>query len=251
MRWHRSRGHRPARLAPNDFYAYREYLCHATKHSTATVNRHLQSLRLLSRFMFETGQIDQDPSPGIELVYNGQGNHAPPRTLTRVEVARLRDAIRAARATLVERDDAIVQLMLQAGLRVHEVAALRVGDLHLARGQRRVDVHCDHGHGRRAVPLTAEAADVLRRYIAARPALPHVKHLFVSQRGKPLSVRSIQRLIDTHARAAGLEGVCAQTLRNTCAKTMLENIPDAALVAERLGQRNTRMLVRYVGKRQD
>lgn len=245
-RWHLAHSHsRPDRFAPADFKAYRNYLCNETGHSTATVNRRLQSLRLFGRFLQELGHAAENPTREIKLVRNGNEPESAPRTLTHAEIARLTEAIRSSRPSLVERDHAIMQLMLQAGLRVHEVAALRLRDLVALRRGMAVEVSGRHHNASRRVPLNAVAVRALRDYIAVRPAIPRVENLFVSQRGQSLSMRSIQRVIDTHANTAGLQGVCAQSLRHTCAKMMLEDTRDAALVAQRLGQRSARGLNRY------
>ncbi len=248
-RWLAECNSHAAPLTRADFCAYRDHLCKETEHSTATVNRRLQSLRTFGRFLQESGQASENPASDIELIHSGNGNGAVPHTLTRLESERLIAAIQEGRPSLRHRDCAILQLMLQAGLRVHEVAAMRTSDLITTSRGMRVEVGGNSGNGHRSVPLNAIAARALREYLAVRRAIPQADHLFLSQRGRLLSMRSIQRLIDNYARAAGLEGVSAQALRHTCAKTMLENTRDAALVARWLGHRDARALDKYaVGK---
>lgn len=248
-RWLVERNSHTAPLTRADFWAYRDYLCRETEHSTATVNRRLQSLRTFGRFLQEIGQVPENLASDIELIHNGSGNGTLPHTLTPSETERLIAALQEGRPNLRRRDYAILQLMLQAGLRVHEVAALRTNDLITTSRGMRVEVGRNSGNGHRVVPLNAVAARALHDYLAARQAMPQVDHLFLSQRGRPLSLRSIQRLIDNYARAAGLKGVSAQALRHTCAKMMLENTRDAVLVARWLGHRDARALDRYaVGK---
>ena len=245
-RWQLTHKSHPQELTPSDFRAYREHLCNETNQSPATVNRRLQSLRLFGRFLHEMGHAADNPTREIQLLRNGNGHPSAPRTLTQVESNRLAESLRAGRPSLALRDHAIMQLMLQAGLRVHEVAVLRLGDLIATRSGMSIHVH---GNGRseaRTVPLNSAAARALRDYMPTRAAIPRVDHLFLSQRGQALSMRSIQRLIDAHARAAGLKGVCAQSLRHTCAKNMLEETHDAARVARWLGC-NAKSLERYAG----
>ncbi len=244
-RWHSQQHRPPVEFKPEHFRAYREHLCKETDHSTATVNRRLQTLRLFGRFLHETGQIPENPSGDIELVHNSTVNGTTPRTLTPAEVIRLMEAIETGRPSLVARDQAIVQLMLQAGLRVHEVAELRLRDLVTERRKMSVDVRGNREGPLRRIPLNAMVTRAVRDYLATRPAIPRMENLFVSQRGQSLSVRSIQRVIDTHARAAGLKDVCAQSLRHTCVRNMLENTCDVALVARWLGRRSARGLNRY------
>lgn len=242
-RWQVTHKSHPQTFAPSDFRAYREHLCNETDQSPATVNRRLQSLRLFGRFLHEMGHAADNPTREIQLLRNGNGHPAAPRTLTRSESTRLADSLRAGRPSLALRDYAIMQLMLQAGLRVHEVAALRLSDLVATR--RGMTIHVlGNRQNARSVPLNSAAARALRDYMPTRPTIPRVDHLFLSQRGQPLSMRSMQRLIDAHARAAGLRGVCAQLLRHTCAKNMLEATRDADQVARWLGC-NAKSLERY------
>ncbi len=245
-RWHGARKNSVAGFAPTDFGAYREHLCKETDHSPATVNRRLQSLRLFGRFLHETGQSAENPTRDIALVRNGNGDSAAPRTLAPGESVRLLEALRGARPSLAARDRAIVELMLHAGLRVHEVAALNVRDVLVTGRDARVEVCGTRESKARLVPLTTEAARALRDYLPTRAAIPRVERLFLSQRGQPLSVRSIQRLVDNYARAAQLADVCAQSLRHTCAKNWLAETRDADLVAQWLGQRDPRTLEKYL-----
>jgi site-specific recombinase XerD len=82
--------------------------------------------------------------------------------------------------------------------------------------------------------------------LPTRPAIPRLENLFLSQRGQALSIRSIQRLVDAAARAAGLPKVSAQSLRHTCTKNMLKETRDAGVVARWLGCRDTRTLEKYL-----
>ena len=245
VRWHAARKAHPQTFTAADCRAYREHLCNETSHSPATVNRRLQSLRLFGRFLHEMGHAADNPTREIQLLRNGNGYHPAPRTLSRSEVSRLTEAISAGRASHVQRDYAVLQLMLHAGLRVHEVAALRLSDVIATRRGMSVEVQSDRRGGARIVPLNSLAARALHEYLPTRPAIPRVDHLFLSQRGQPISMRSIQRLVDEHARAAGLRGVSAQLLRHTCAKNMLRETRDPTLVARWLGCRNPKSLERY------
>ena len=128
-------------------------------------------------------------------------------------------------------------------MRVHEIAELELRAIIPASRRMQLQIHT-HGSGARSVPLNAVATRTLRDYLAVRPAIPGVEQVFVSQRGKPLSMRSVQRLIDSHARSAGLDGVSAQMLRHTCARNLLlKHKPEHA--ARILGHHNVKSLDRY------
>jgi len=138
-RWQALWGHSETQLNSADFSAYRDYLTAETAHLPATVNRRLQSLRLFGRFLHESGDTADNPARDLALLPshpgNGNGNGHAPRTLTEAEIERLRDSIRGGRPSHMQRDDAIFQLMLQAGLRVHEIADMEMRDIvHAPRG---------------------------------------------------------------------------------------------------------------------
>jgi site-specific recombinase XerD len=228
----------------NDFTRYRDHLIQATNQSPATVNRRLQALRLFGRFLHEQGFAETNPAQHLPLIANGHDDVAP-RVLDDDEIEQLIVAVRAgARRRLMRRDYAIIELMLQAGLRVNEVALLTKDDIVATANGMRLVVRGITEHHVRQVPLNETLARALREYLQFRPALPNVNTLFVSQQGKPLSTRSIQRLVEEYAEAAELADVSAYSLRHTCAKKLLnENSPEA--VAKWLGHKSVESLNKY------
>lgn len=162
------------------------------------------------------------------------------------EIEALIIAVRAgARPSLMRRDYAVIELMLQAGLRANEVAALAVGDIAPTHEGLQVIVRGASDNQYRRVPLNEPLARALREYLQVRPNVKDVDNLFISQRGQPLSTRSIQRLVDSYAEAAHLEDICASSLRHTCAKKMLEETKAPHLVAQWLGHKHVEALKRY------
>lgn len=246
MRWlhERQNGSTPDIPGEHDFDSYRRHLIEATDQSPATVNRRLQSLRVFGRFLVEKGYAPENPARALSLVARGSAEMTP-RVLDEDEIAQLIVAVRAgARRRLMRRDYAIIELMLQAGLRVTEVALLTLEDLALTPNGMRLLVRGTAEHHLRQVPLNETLARALREYIQVRPALPGVNTLFVSQQGKPLSTRSIQRLVEAYARSAELSDVCANSLRHTCAHKLLDgHAPES--VARWLGHKSAESLARY------
>ncbi len=245
LRW---RGEQTAGTVPEpqDFRDYHDHLVGETAHSPATVNRRLQSLRMFGRFLVDAGEILENPARELALLRNGHDLPILPRVLDYDEIERLIIAVRAgARPSLMRRDYAIIELMLQAGLRVNEVAALNLDDIAPTGNGMRLIVRGAAQDHYREVPLNDTLVRALREYIKVRLNVPEVKRLFVSQRGQPLSMRSIQRLVESYAQAAQLDDVCANSLRHTCAKKMLEETNAPQLVAQWLGHKNVESLNRY------
>lgn len=237
-------GHTPTIPAETDFERYRLHLIQATNQSPATINRRLQSLRVFGRFLLEKGFAECNPAQHLQLVAQ-EHEESPPRVLDDDEIASLIVAVRAgARRRLMRRDYAIIELMLQAGLRVNEVALLNKDDIIPTANGLRLVVRGTAEHHFRQVPLNETLARAIREYLQVRPALPDVGTLFVSQQGKPLSTRSIQRLVEEYANAAQLTDVSAYTLRHTCAKKLLdENSPE--FVARWMGHKSVEPLSKY------
>jgi site-specific recombinase XerD len=102
------------------------------------------------------------------------------------------------------RNYAIVQLLLQTGMRVGELVSLRVGDITLRARSGWVRVHLGKGELEREVPLNASARRGLGLYLDIRAEINNWDPLFTSQRGDALSERSVQALIQTLARRAKL-----------------------------------------------
>jgi integrase/recombinase XerC len=98
----------------------------------------------------------------------------------------------------------VVQFLLQTGLRISEAAALCLADLKLRDRTGSVRVRQGKGRKEREVPLNASARRALRAYLEPRGALPPEAPLFLSGRGGPMAVRSIQNLIAQLARRANL-----------------------------------------------
>lgn len=233
-------------LMPSDVQSYLLHLHAVEGRAGSTVNRRLQAIRKLCQFAVETGLTTTNPSVGIKLLKKAP--EVTPRTLDRDEVSRLVESIQQGTSWLARRDHAIIQLMLQTGMRVGEMADLRLADVNLHDDAGTLAVRTGKGQVRE-VPLNASARRSLSSYLAVRPDAGGSDHLFLSREGAPLSVRSIQHVASNHAKAAGLEGVSAKTLRLTCAKYMLQSTENLTLVSRLLGHNRTETTARYIVSR--
>jgi site-specific recombinase XerC len=144
-------------------------------------------------------------------------------------------------------------LLLHTGLRVNELVELRLDDvqfdypgIHLVVGlSSRRGKESQPGETRN-IPLEGEARQALYDYLSVRPQIEGEDHLFLSREGRPLSVRSVQRIVSILGRSAGLEGVSPQALRRTYANHLLASTGNLALVAYRLGQQDLAAAAQYV-----
>lgn len=225
---------------------YRYHLAQELKRATSTVNRHLMALRKFFLFAQETGQVSLDPTAGVSLVqHDGQ---VMSRCLLEDERDKLLQAAEnGSRAGLVRRDLAILQLLLHTGLRVGEVVDLKKDDLIFDNPGVRLKVCSGQDETcARYLPLPVEVRKALHDYLAVRPHTSSIEHLFLSQDGRPISNRTVQRIVNNCAKSAGLEGVSAQSLRRTFAVQLYSETNDLELVSVRLGHQNTTITEQFL-----
>ena len=223
-------------ITPTDVRQYRATL-EKTKLAPGTINRRLVTLRVLARWARQAGLIEGDPVNGIKLVKEVQ---TAPRWLDRKEQYALR---RAAEKDGDPRNLAIILLMLNTGLRVSEVAGLKLEDVTLGERKGEVVVR-GKGNKERTVPLNAEARKALRAYLDQRPKTD-LPNFFIGQRRETLGKLGIQYQVATLARLANLEHCTPHTLRHTFAKNLIDTGVSIDRVALLLGHRNLTTTARY------
>lgn len=232
----------------DDIEAYRLDLVTAKAHPPATVNRRLQAIRKFFRYALERGLVDADPSLGIKLL--PQSRSQGPRGLDHSEVERLLGAVKQGTSLLAQRDYAIIQVMLQTGIRVGELTRLRVADIQLSENGGLLRIRGEGKSETREVPLNGAVDEAIAAYLAER-AGSSSDHLFLSVQGGPLSVRSVQRLVGAYAEAAGLKNVSTYTLRQTCGQQLLRDTGDLSLVARLLGHKRLETAIKYILPKQE
>lgn len=236
--------------SPDQVRLYRDYLAKELKRAPSTINRHLMSLRKFFVFALEIDKIGADPTSGVSLVQdNGQATSRP---LTDQEIESLLAAARnGSRAGLVRRDVAILQLLLHTGLRVSEIVNLKKDDLIFNHPGVHLQI-CDiqNENKIRHIPLPTKVYKAITDYLQIRPHTAATDNFFLSQEGRPISKRTVQRIITDCAKAAGIDGVSAQSMRRTFALQLLAETKDLALVSERLGHQNCSITEQYLSVHQ-
>jgi site-specific recombinase XerD len=142
------------------------------------------------------------------------------------------------------RDRAMFMLMLRCGLRVQEVAQLTVDAVEYQR--RQIFVSNGKGGKDRVVYMSEDARSALLAYLAQRSS--KARGLFLVQkgpmRGRPLSVRGIQKRMEYYARKSQLNVSCHR-LRHTMATQLLNADADLATIQDLLGHGQITTTQRY------
>jgi site-specific recombinase XerD len=214
--------------------AYVDYLLRKRR-TPKTITCHLQTIRLFFDYLTnEEGRSIINPVIRISL----RLPKPLPRHLKDDQVRRFFDGITDLR------DRAMFMLMLRCGLRVQEVAELTVDALEY--GRRQIFVFHGKGAKDRVVYMSEDARSALLAYLAKRSS--KARGLFLVQkgpmRGKPLSVRGIQKRIEYYARKNSLSVSCHR-LRHTMATQLLNADADLATIQDLLGHGQITTTQRY------
>lgn len=198
-----------------------------------SVSRKLNSTRTFYRFLKVNEMITDDPSL---LVSHPRYELAPPRILKPTEYRALRDAARND-----SRMYAIIELLLQTGIRIGELAALRMEDL---QGDN-LKIRPIEKHEERLVPMNRPAKEALNRYLSQRPQVADT-HVFITKSGKPFLVRNIRTAIERYFRLAGIEGAKVNDLRHTFVAHHLKHGVSLVLLSKVLGHKRISTTERYL-----
>jgi integrase/recombinase XerD len=214
-----------------------EYLSflHRKKLDPVTITRSLSCLRSFFRFLNYEGYREDNPCDKIE----SQVSRSPlPEVLSSEEIDRFLNTI-SIDSILGIRDRALFELVYSCGLRISELVNLVVGNVFFEEAVVRVRGKRDKD---RLIPFGSQAETWLKKYLSeARPGL--VKHgipddhLFLSNRGRALSRKSVwKRFKETAARANIQARV--HTLRHSFATHLIQGGADLRVVQELLGHSN-------------
>ncbi len=219
----------PQAVDSRDIQEYRGYLVQRGL-KPATVNRRLIALRRFFQWAKQEGLVDDSPFEVLETVLVKEQKGTAPRWLNRQEQLALLRAVRKGKST---RDLAIIQTLLGTGLRISELAALKVRDLELSERKGALKVREGKGSKARDIPLDNKTRMALTSYLRERPETD-TDQLFLGQRG-PLSEAGINYLVAKYAYQAQLEDCTSHTLRHTFAKNLVDTDTPLDLVATLLG----------------
>ena len=138
------------------------------------------------------------------------------------------------------RDAAIIELFLQTGMRLAELANLTLADVELPRKISKEPEDVGEGRGRRKggkiekIPLNYKACKALKNWLNERPAIG-AGAMFISKFRNPLSKRAIQYVMEKYLKEARIVGASVHTLRHTMATHHAIQGTDAKTIQETLG----------------
>lgn len=198
-----------------------------------SISRKINSIKTFYRFLKTQSAVTEDPSADIS---HPKYEVKPPRILSKVEYRALRDACRDD-----ARISAIVELFLQTGLRIGELAGLTLDDI------RDDELHIapQESHAERMVPLNKAAKVSIEHYLAIRSKTPN-KTLFVTKTGRPLLIRNIRTAIDRYFKLAGIENAKVNDLRHTFIAHHLMSGTPLTVISKLVGHKRLSTTEKYL-----
>jgi integrase/recombinase XerD len=231
------RGLDPLEVAPIDLAAFISELAEGHDGrppvAPATLQRKIACLRSFYRHLRRDQILADDPTSELRPP---RSPARLPNVLTRDEVARLLAQPRGSDPAAL-RDRALLETMYACGLRASEAIGLELSELDFETGILRAR---GKGSKERIVPIGTKAITTLRAYLErGRPALVGLRdepHVFVNQRGAGLSRQGLYKIVQRHAKSAGLnDRMSPHTLRHTFATHLLAGGCDLRSLQEMLG----------------
>ena len=208
----------------------------------ATRRRKTYAVKSFFTFLHRSGHLPSNPA---EQLIPPRSEQKEPRVLSRSEYQAL---LRA--CSHHTRDAAIIELLLQTGIRLSELTRLELCDVELpGRITRDADtVGRLHilGKGRkdRWLPLNHKVCRALKTWLEVRPTATAA--LFVTKFGQPIGPRAVQQLVRRYLTEVGITGASVHTLRHTFATHHVAQGTSLRTVQDVLGHASLKTTSIYV-----
>lgn len=207
-----------------------------------SISRKTNSTKTFFKYLYEDLKaLGTNPA---DLVSHPKLEHKAPRILSKIEYKALRDAVKDDVRTL-----AIVEILLQTGLRISELSDIKLENINLSEEIDKKDGNLFvPGKGNtpdREIPLNPAVQKSIKNYIALRP-FSKKDFLFVTKTGNQLLVRNIRATLDKYFKDIGLDNVKVNDLRHTFIAHHLQNGAPLYMVSKIAGHKRISTTEKYL-----
>lgn len=217
---------------------------HERGNKKSTVARKLASVRSFFQFCLKKRWLEDNPA---KVVATPKQEKHVPSFLSEEEMAHFLDLPQRTDNVLDLRDRALLELLYATGMRVGEIVGMNVEDVNFA--ERLIKVR-GKGKKERLLPFGRKAEVSLRSYFRLRSLINKGKieerPLFLNYRGKRLTSRSVERIVDKYIRRAALRRkISPHSLRHSFASHLLSRGADLRVIQELLGHESLATTQKY------
>jgi site-specific recombinase XerD len=233
-------------ISTADLTAYRQYLVEDKGMKATAVNRRIQSVKKLFSWAHSLSLIGENCATHLRFM-KPNARYSPKGLRDKELHALLRVAGQSPHG-LGKRNYALIQLMVQAGLRVSEAADIKMKDLTIHERSGLIQIPGSRGLMARKVPINATVRRAINAYLNASGGRSPDDPIFLTKRGQPASVRTLQQTTAVLAQRAKIDRikVSANTLRHTFVHNYLKAHPgELEVLAELLGHADPNSVTVY------
>lgn len=223
-----------ANITSEDIEDFKELL-KKQRYTGKSISRKINSIKSFFRYLITQGLIQENPA---EIVAQPKYDLIPPRALSKIEYRALRDACRSD-----VRIFSIVEMLLQTGIRISELASLQMSEVDLDHNV--VTVMAQNSRDSRKIPLNIAAKSALTQYMRIRPRTRE-KTLFLTKTCRPFLVRNIRTAIDRYFRLAGIRDGKVNDLRHTFIIEQLKAGTPLVYVSQLVGHKRITTTEKYL-----
>ncbi len=205
------------------------------RYTGKSISRKINSIKSFFRFLEDKDEINANPAQDVQ---HPKYETAPPRVLSKVEYRALRDACRSD-----DRMYAIIELLLQTGMRISELANLKLEDVDMDRNI--IHIRAQKSRGARKIPLNTAAKNAILEYLEIRPRARE-RVVFLTKTCRPFLVRNIRTAIDRYFRLAGIKDAKVNDLRHTFIVEQLKAGTPLVYVSQLVGHKRITTTEKYL-----
>lgn len=221
-------------ISSEDIDEFKELL-KKQRYTGKSISRKINSIKAFFRFLMHQSQVAQNPA---EVIVHPKYDQAPPRVLTKLEYRALRDACRSD-----ARMYAIVELLLQTGMRISELASLEMDEVDFDHSV--ISIKAQNSRGPRKVPMNQAAKTAFLDYLKIRPRARE-KVVFLTKTCRPFLVRNIRTAIDRYFRLAGIRDAKVNDLRHTFIVEQLKAGTPLVYISQLVGHKRITTTEKYL-----
>lgn len=220
------------RIEDVDYLFIRRFLAYLREKrlSRASIARNLSCLRSFFKFLVREGLLKSNPLSGVATP---KGEKKLPVFIQEGDISKLLDG--PCKDTAGLRDRAILETLYSTGMRVSELVGMDAKNCDFIGGVVKV-----YGKGKkeRFTPIGEKAIEAIKEYMKASQKIrsSDIKAIFLNNKGKRLTDRSIRRIVERYIQKVSLKGrISPHTLRHSFATHLLNRGADLRSVQELLG----------------
>jgi len=204
-----------------------------------TVSRKINSMKTFFKFLCSEKVTNNDPANAVD---HPKYEVSTPRVFSKMEYSALRDVARSNKRLYT-----IVEVLLQTGIRIGELARLNIEDLNLEGNKKKMKIREYGSNPSRKVKLSQQAVAAFKKYLNIRPqASEGVSSVFITKNGNTLLVRNIRTSITRALEKIGIKDATVNDIRNTFIVHQLKHGMPIEVLSNIVGHKRLTSTKRYL-----